>query len=218
MEVFGLPNVGNTCFINSLYQALYYSAYTFNLHELLDYRHKVYKLLELTTLDLGSQECSFDAFVQITDTLKLDDHFNIKFLTRIQCNQCKNSFKSKIEEKFHMPIKSLGELFDTKESIVDYKCDKCDNTKHTKVTKLMQVSNILCFYTYKYQSNNTPKKIVIDVNKYMLTGYVIHYGSPEGGHYISCGLRDSTWYTFNDSSVNEGETNDKKYILFYTRI
>lgn len=218
METFGLPNVGNTCFINSLYQALYYSVSFCNIKELLEYKNKVHKLLELTTLELGSQECSFDAFIQITDSLKLDNYFNIKFLTRIQCNTCKNSFKSKIEEKFHMPKNSLSELFDTKESIVDYVCEKCSNTKHTKITKLMSVSNILCFYMYKYQGNNIPSKIVIDGNKYILTGYVIHYGSLAGGHYIGCGLRDSTWYTFNDSNVSEGETNDKKYILFYTRI
>lgn len=218
MEVFGLPNVGNTCFINSLYQALYYSANIHNIRELLNYRKEVHKLLELTTLELGSQECSFDAFIQITDKLNIDKYFNIKFLTRIQCNSCKNNFKSKIEEKFHMPINSLSELFDTKESIADYKCEKCDNTKHTKITKLMGVSNILCFYTYKYKNSNVPNKIIVDNNKYILSGYVIHYGSLNGGHYIACGLRDSSWYTFNDSNITEGEVNDKKYILFYTQI
>jgi ubiquitin C-terminal hydrolase len=217
MDIFGLPNVGNTCFINSLYQALYYSVHYNKIEALLKYKSDVHKLLELTTLNLGSQECSFDAFIQTTDVLNVGEYFNIHFLTIIQCCNCKNSIKQEIIEKFHIPVDSFNELFSYKEKINDYICDVCKGTEHIKLTRLKKVSNILSFYVYKYKGLSTPKNILVDGNNYSLTGYVIHYGSPDGGHYISCGLRNNTWYTFNDSSIIEGECNDKKYILFYTK-
>lgn len=217
-NIFGLPNVGNTCFINSLYQAMYYSIEHLNIEELLKYRSCVADLLNVTTLKLGSQECSFDAFIQITDKLNINEYFDITYLIKTQCNSCKNIVKKRVVEKFHIPIRTLNELFKTTEVVDDYICEKCQHNKHLKITGLLKVSQVLTFYMYKYQSNKVPRNIVIDGNKYILTGYVIHYGSLSGGHYIACGLRsleNDIWYTFNDSLVNPGESDDKKYILFY---
>jgi len=216
MSIFGIPNVGNTCFINSLYQALYYSASKLNIEELLNYRKNVASLLDLTTLDLGSQECSFDAFVQITDNLKIDEYFNISNLVKTQCTKCNNIVKKKVVEKFCIPTNSLNDLFKNTEILTDYICDKCQHTEHIKLSQLCNVSNVLCFYMYKFKGNKIQNHIIIDEDKYSLTGYVIHYGNPSGGHYIACGLRDNNWYTFNDMTVTPGETEDRKYILFYT--
>lgn len=216
MNIFGIPNVGNTCFINSLYQALYYSAYKLNIEELLDYRKDVASLLDLTNMNLGSQDCSFDAFIQITDKLKIDEYFNMSHLVKIQCTKCNNMVKKKVTEKFFVPTNSFNDLFKNTEVMSGYICDKCKGEDHIKLSQLCKVSNVLCFYMYKYKGSNIPKRIIVENDKYTLSGYVIHYGNIEGGHYVACGLRDDNWYTFNDNNVNPGELEDRKYILFYT--
>lgn len=217
MDVFGLQNTGSNCFLNSLYQALYYSAYRIKIKELLDYQENVHKLLSLTTFKSGSQECSFDAYIQITDKLNINDYFNLEFVVIIKCLKCGNQIKKTVIEKFFIPKKSLSELYQHSELIDDYICEKCGHNKHDKTTYLKDSNDVLCFYMLKYEGTKIPNIINISQNKYIISGFIIHYGGLDSGHYISCGLRNNKWYTFNDSQINNSITRDPKYIIFYTK-
>ena len=68
-----------------------------------------------------------------------------------------------------------------------------------------------------------------NIPEYQLSGFVEHYGSPQGGHYASIchNPGDDKWYKFNDTSVSRIDTlsnvesyingNNNGYILFYTK-
>lgn len=218
MDVFGLENSGSNCFLNSLYQALYYSAYVLKIKELLDYSGRVSRLLSLTNFKSGSQECSFDAYIQITDKLNINDYFNLEFIIKTKCLKCENEIKKNIIEKFFIPKKILSEIFQYSEIIDDYVCEKCQHTKHNKTSYLKDSNDVLCFYMLKFEGNKIPNIINISSKKYIISGFIIHYGGVDSGHYISCGLRNRNWYTFNDSQVSASINRDPKYIIFYTKI
>ena len=60
--------------------------------------------------------------------------------------------------------------------------------------------------------------IILEDIKMKLVGTVNHYGGLGGGHYVSHGLRNGTWYLFNDSQYKEVEIDLKDpsiYIAIY---
>lgn len=61
--------------------------------------------------------------------------------------------------------------------------------------------------------------------EYSLYGIVRHYGTLDGGHYISEVKKNGTWVKFDDDKVKVSDTMGKKgesdgsaYILFYEKV
>ena len=71
-------------------------------------------------------------------------------------------------------------------------------------------------YNRNYGTNKT--------NKYKLSGFCIHQGSLNGGHYYAVcnNVFDKKWYEYNDSQVNNIDNelvlNYKPYLFFYRRV
>jgi len=107
-----------------------------------------------------------------------------------------------------------------------WKCSKCETVnKAKKKLELNTVPNIVVITLKRFMNNqkiNTPVEIyeyiILEDIKMKLVGTVNHYGGLGGGHYVSHGLRNGTWYLFNDSQYKEVEIDLKDpsiYIAIY---
>jgi len=107
-----------------------------------------------------------------------------------------------------------------------WKCSKCETiNKAKKKLELNTVPNIVVITLKRFINNqkiNTPVEIyeyiILEDIKMKLVGTVNHYGGLGGGHYVSHGLRNGTWYLFNDSQYKEVEIDLKDpsiYIAIY---
>ena len=151
-------------------------------------------------------------------------------------------------ELIDKPSLSIYDCLDnyTSKKVLDEKnlwtCDKCKNQvqPHQK-TVLFKTSDILIILLKKYNIRNKIDKFVkypmiLDLseynrnygtnktNKYKLSGFCIHQGSLNGGHYYAVcnNIFDKKWYEYNDSQVNNIDNelilNYKPYLFFYRRV
>jgi len=142
---------------------------------------------------------------------------------------------------------SIKDCFDnyTQKIVLDennlWKCDKCnEKVQPHKKTVLFKTSDILIIVLKRYSLERKINKFIQypmeldlkDYNKnygtnkgniYNLSGFCIHEGGLNGGHYyaICKNIFDKNWYEYNDTSISKITTNSvleyKPYLLFYTR-
>lgn len=129
---------------------------------------------------------------------------------------------TKYNEDFTKTLKYREEL------IEEYKCDHCHQvTKMIKTEYLSKISEVLVICIDNYLSTrpllNLPEQFEIEGNehplKYQLIATVEHFGSLNGGHYISKVMRNDLRpeYICNDSHVLPGKVSvtQNTYLAFY---
>ena len=105
--------------------------------------------------------------------------------------------------------------------------------KYVNASKQLIITNYpkYLFITLK-RFNNLEHKIDSDINinlnwnindnQYNLIGFVIHFGTLDFGHYISCIYRNNKWYLCDDNNILEcNDINNflkKSYILLFKKI
>jgi ubiquitin carboxyl-terminal hydrolase 36/42 len=172
--------------------------------------------------------------------------FTIKVKKIIKCPECSYCSESNDDiNKLYLCIndsdadQSLEKLikkylFETLDSENKWRCSGCNNyVKATITREIIKSPKYLIVVIKRYDNsnrkNNTetymPDNININTKSYYLRGLVYHSGGTGGGHYVYYGNKrklsdkENKWFEYNDSLVNEINTNTvsdiKKYGYIY---
>jgi ubiquitin C-terminal hydrolase len=123
------------------------------------------------------------------------------------------------------------------ESLVDYLIEKSDDVIFRKIITKLGSLMILSVNRFKnvYEDErvnlvkiNDEIEILQTINMkdcetdipMQLISFIVHYGTIDGGHYVSFRKIENKWYLLNDDTFSETENPDYShaYILFYERI
>jgi ubiquitin C-terminal hydrolase len=154
--------------------------------------------------------------------------FGIDFNVRIKCKlmSCLQVYNKKETNNFlildmNSKYTSLEEIYRNYKSGTKldednkYFCKKCQDkriasNRHT----IDKWPNNLFIWLKRFKQegkritkNDQKIEVPFDwIHENKLQGAIIHYGNLNGGHYIYVGKQNNKWYVFNDSSVNEIES------------
>lgn len=176
----GLQNIGNTCYFNSLIQALKclesfntivdsekselcnaISKCGRNINDVSGIYNELNKLLPDTQkFNIGTQEDSNEIFTFLIDKLPLEVQklFKLRYKTCIYCTHCKNSTTND-DVKTNMPehfITTWGNndlnkyIYNHSSILPGYKCEKCKEEKCIIVKILVRIGSIIVIVMNKY--------------------------------------------------------------------
>ena len=220
----GMPNLGNTCYYNSLMQALISIPGFPEIHH-----HQLMSYLRRTPTSSNDnairqrygwqQEDAHEGYVYITEMLPrhLQRQFELRQRSTIICT-CGHHFEAEAVVSNSIFVTSQAEydqLFglcnvpDTdaywSPILADYKCDKCGQVgTSVKYTKLTMVGEVIVVIMKKYNAKSLIKyaeNVRVGKHKFTLIAQVDHYGTTAGGHYNATCRRNNGWYVLDDSSV-----------------
>lgn len=158
-------------------------------------------------------------------------------LNRLVCLNCSNvaehvhQFGNLTLEVADSMQESIDSYINHRDRVSEIKCGRCREISDGCLTKkivaypevlIVQLSRFIDIdhKNDKYMVIN--QKIRVDKRAYHLKGMVCHSGTLRNGHYVAYAKIDTTWHSFDDTTINE--VNDSKissngaYILFYSRI
>ncbi len=180
------------------------------------------------------------------------NNFHSQLLSMTICPECYYYTSSHdpiqiISLEIPVNSESLNDCLDhyTQKIILDesnlWKCDKCNKSVQPhKKTILFKTSDTIIIVLKRYSLTKKIDKFIqyplqlnlekynknygtSKTNNYNLSGFCIHNGGLNGGHYYAVckNIFDNKWYEYNDTSVNK-INNDKileykPYLLFYNR-
>lgn len=227
----GLLNAGNTCYLNSIVQALL-SCRNFNAIMILwetknsstEQYNKILKgdinhagaLLQTIAekgLHYGHQEDAHEGLLLLLDAFgdEIMKIFNIKHRTKFKC-MC--GFRNTTKGSPEVFIDYYGSKHTSLQSYLlrqtirpkDYRCDICKRVDTTRMVKQLYSISDVIIVTFKQYHQKTniefPTEITLAPSlRYKLVAQIEHFGGPHGGHYVARALRQGTVYLFNDSSV-----------------
>jgi len=230
---FGLPNLGNTCYLNSAVQLLLRNN-EFMMMELIGDNHKrgiikiKKRLSELSNKFSGNlQQDGGEALLYILDYYNKQG-FGKKYFfqekTRIKCKFKICLYKEISLHNSNILMLDINNCDSLTNCYIKFReltkldgddkwnCPKChDKRIATKRESIEEWSSYLLVYLKrfeinkfgKYQKNNTLIEIPLYWRDYELIGAMIHQGSLQGGHYVTIGKEAGKWYLFDDSNVSE---------------
>jgi len=232
---FGLPNMGNTCYLNSAVQLLLRNPQFITMESIGDNPTrgitKIKKRLgEISKKFAGnSQQDGGEALLYLLDIYEKQGfgkeyYFNEK--TRVKCKLISCLHQEISYRKSNILMLDINDCSSLDDCYLKFKdsiklegdemwsCPKCqDNRIASKRHSITEWSSYLLVYLKrfemnqfgKYQKNNQLIDIPLYWRNYKLIGAMIHSGSLNGGHYVSVGFENNKWYLFDDSRVSEIE-------------
>jgi len=243
--MFGLPNLGNTCYLNSAVQLLLRNP-EFNLDNVRNQpnqgiRKIKERLAKLSKKFAGNQQQDGgEALLYLLDEIK-DPSYLFTERTRVKCKLLKCLHEEVTIRKSNVLFLEITSSLD--ESYLKYKdseklegdemwfCPKCQEKRiASKRYFIDEYSENLIVYLKRfelrgtrYQKNNSFINIPMEWrHNYQLHGAIIHSGNLNGGHYVCLGQEDNKWYLFDDSHVTEitnktvlDDYLSKAYVLYY---
>ena len=194
-----------------------------------------------------ANELLLTIFNMIKSQNKLPFEFTMEQTIKCKLRTCLTVTKPKYETMFNLylyvnNIESLKQAFlcNKREKLGSYEdvgnryyCGKCKekriavkyNKIYTYPETLLIVLNRFTIMGKLNHNIETLRDFLINDNHYKLVGFILHYGSCNGGHYVYVGYKNNNWFLCNDSSIsliNDIEVLQKMinqaYILQYNKI
>ena len=227
MNVFGISNLNNNCWLNSLIQIILSCK---DLHAYILKHAQTQNLIVYnefarlanctgTVISLDAQfikfmsnfdnastgpKCVDEALLYLFD--KIGDNeppFGIRERISIECSTC-----SHVEDHVdYLPFKQIYRSCNIFEDLINtqtftnenHKCSKCSELAPATVTRnLISVRKYILFLTNGFTCT-IPLQFSIGNFQFHLSA-VVYYA---GGHYYTCAVRDSKIYLFNDANYSE---------------
>jgi ubiquitin C-terminal hydrolase len=201
-------------------------------------------LLESLESELKVQEkpaLSWEDYEQFYNQM-LVKTFGGQTVQEVTCARCK--FVSKSYEIFTDVVLDLSPSVEhslysyTAAEFVktNYKCEKCARqTDITKQTHFLHLPNFLILQIKRFETGSYLRKSNAmmcfsstmtvqgerETASYQLLAVAVHSGSLGAGHYVAYGLREGSWYLFNDSSCSlvaaSQVLESQAYLLIYAK-
>jgi ubiquitin C-terminal hydrolase len=245
--MFGLPNLGNTCYLNSAVQLLLRNP-NFNLDNVRNQPNQGIRLIKDRLAKLSKkfagnqQQDGGEALLYLLDEVK-DDSYLFTERTRVKCKLLKCLHEEISLRKSNVLFLEITDSLDN--SYLKYRdaekldgdemwlCPKCKQKRiASKRFFIDEFSDNLIVYFKRfelkgsrYQKNNKLISVPFEWrHNYQLKGAIIHSGSLNGGHYICVGMENNQWYLFDDSHVSPINNSQvledylsKAYVLYYSK-
>ena len=244
-ENFGLPNLGNTCYLNSAVQLLCLNDSFLKMENIRNNPSQAIKKIKSKLANISSrfsgfqQQDSGEALILLLE--EYGKHYNIlkdyEFteITRVKCKLMRCLHQEITNRKSNVLLldivsETLDDCYRNLKNAVKlkgdeaWKCPKCEiSLVASKRFYFEDWSKYLIIGLKRFEYKGTryvknSKEIEVPLkwrHGYELRGAIIHSGSINGGHYICVGKRDNKWYLFNDSSVSM--INSKRLLESYLK-
>lgn len=230
--MFGLINIGATCWFNSIVQALLSCPRVLEVCRNSNIRlnQLFYELSQniqpyanpqiiyeqfIKNYELGDrQEDTQEGIIALLDALgpNVEALFDHTVKVKKSCHDCKNIIYTNDENYYFLindeDIKS--HILKNYEELTDYKCDNCGNKTHTQKRKLIYAPRIIMVVFNQYgKKSHRDFPLSIDIpskhNKiltYNIVAQIHHRGNTASGHYWATVKREKI-YDVNDHHFSE---------------
>jgi len=200
----GFVNFGNSCYFNSVVQALMNMDFfqkRVDIEKIASTSSLIRFAMSFPWFVLGPQQCAHETMLKMIDSLGLDEFFTTEYE---MFKVCKCGIKDLGRD---VVISHAGDPCDVvrKEEVLDG-CE-CGHPKYRLISRLRVVHNVLMFGLNKKVAS-VPMTLGLRTSngsesRYTLKSVIYHMGSPNGGHYYVNVVRPDGIYRIDDANVEK---------------
>jgi ubiquitin C-terminal hydrolase len=226
------PNLGNTCYINSVLQIFFHCDRLYSeLREIIDITDDntfINFLNKIRNMYVTEQKINMyeqcDSYLLLSFLLdkintlfpsKFNPYYSVLLHAKIKCKKCEHVVHQRQCENvlYLRPTEETNCIKDMKTNEfyseeLEYKCTKCQHNLSSKKVIIDNLPEYL-FITLQHfgESNinfNIEKRIWFNGIEYELAGMIEHLGcTPNSGHYVSYIQERNKWFLYDDSRISE---------------